>query len=293
VKRLVAYALIMIAVVACNARLADSSDFDVSVSAYGGTVEVIRGESRLEISLAMRLERGDILEVGSDGYVQLLFSGGALTTGRSNSRMQLASQSVVRLISGESYYHIEPQLAKSFTVETENATVQVHGTQFRVAFEDNATHVATANGLVLVRFGEQEVMLPAGQEIFVDELLSSVQNLSLSDITLSGFRQMHFTMQEDFLVPSLPSLEPTIADVVDIESAVSVPTPSPDDSVLIGNLRQEIQQLRLAEAEYRAQNTTLTRRLASMEELYRIEQALVARYRGMLEQAGIATDGTS
>lgn len=55
--------------------------------------------------------------VGNDSYVQLLFHAGAAIITRSDALMEFPEEGVVRLIQGQSSYHIEPQKVNQFIVK--------------------------------------------------------------------------------------------------------------------------------------------------------------------------------
>jgi len=94
-------------------------------------------------------------------------------------------------LEGEAFFDVARDESKPFIVETENATIRVLGTSFKVTnSQDNETVVAVRHGKVQVtpKNGGQSVILTKGQKVSLKEEFSAVE--TFEDHTLTGFEGM-------------------------------------------------------------------------------------------------------
>ncbi|NIZ39928.1 FecR domain-containing protein [Entomospira entomophila] len=252
------------------------NSFLVTVSAYFGEAYVIRNGEKIPIHLRLPLELGDILEViGEESYVQLLFHAGAAVMTRNNALMEFPSEGVVRLIQGESSYHIEPQQVSQFTVKTEYATLTVLGTRFSV-HQQETTEVIVFEGSVSVQNNHGSLIesLNAGERLSIDastntDSLSIDRHDSSWNLSLLASNSLR---AEEFPVKDPQNSAPT--------------TNSAELLQRVSQMEIQIQQLRNSQLRLERDLQKEKERASSFELMYWSEVATTERYRQLLEQLG-------
>lgn len=147
--------------------------------AQGGAVVVTRHDSgsvnRLLDRATTRLEAGDEIDAQSGSVVISYFSGqsttlmpGARARLLSLSRDDGGTQVELRIEQGRSVSQVDRRLgaADRFSISSPNVATTVKGTEFVLESQpDGGTLVATLRGVVSVRQGDDQVDVPAGQQV--------------------------------------------------------------------------------------------------------------------------------
>lgn len=78
-------------------------------------------------------------------------------------------------LTGEAYFAVVPNAAQPFEIQAQGTTVRVLGTEFGVRAYSSAVTVAVAEGRVLVRQRDQQVLLARGERAEVDTSLGTLR----------------------------------------------------------------------------------------------------------------------
>lgn len=289
----------------CSLSKTTLNFFHVVVSDYDGDVMILRGEDVLPVKLAMSLEINDIVKIPADGYVQLLFSGGALVTGVGETSLQVPKAGIVRLIRGESFYNIEKQQARSFFVQTDRATMEVLGTQFMVSSSLDRTYVAILKGTVsvLTKDGESLLLEDDREVILNDEAIPLVQKIdpdteyqlkniySLALIPHDDYEKENnelrlLSIQLDSEIEELKKKSNILNKDISfyLEETNTLKKETDLLYIEVDTLKREINTLKSQEIDFRKKIENLEQTAKGYESLYLTEQESSARYRQLLEE---------
>ena len=128
---------------------------DAQVVAVSGTVITSR-DGRLEtVRDAMVIGRGELVTVGVNSSLRLLWRDGTLLVCGADTRVLLEREGAgkrLRLLSGRVDADVAPQLPEApLCVTSDDAEVTVLGTRLSLALREDGTRVAVARGRVAVR----------------------------------------------------------------------------------------------------------------------------------------------
>ncbi|NIZ19489.1 FecR family protein [Entomospira culicis] len=282
-QRSLFFFLLIPLLVNCTVGSSSTKDrFNVVVSAYAGEVVVHRGEERYPIKLSMHLELGDMIEVPEDGYVQLLFRDGAVVRGSGGSTLGIPDEGIVRLVQGESFYHVERQQARSFVVQTHNAKIEVVGTQFMVHAKADETQVALLNGEIMLDVADKKIALHAGEELLItheDGAISAIT--ALYPETVERFAEIYALKR----VPAkVTEEEEDESELLDLRARIAV------QGIELESLREQLLQKNQEIAKLVQEMQVLSHRAERFEDLYNTERRWVEKYKELLEAQEISVD---
>lgn len=149
-----AAAVVLAAVVVIVLKLNGRTDTyrDISVFELNASANVTRNGTALEAYQGMRLENGDRIQVGDDGYIRLLLDNDKYVTLESGTEICLHatgnssdSKTEIELVCGAVLNEIDNKLSanSSYELSTPTSVMAVRGTVFRVALtqENEASNV--------------------------------------------------------------------------------------------------------------------------------------------------------
>jgi len=144
----------LVTVLVFAVRPADQTD-DAQVVAVSGTVISARGGRLETVRDGMVIARGDLLTVGVNSTLRLLWRDGTLLLCGADTRVQLERDGVgkqLRLLAGRLDADVAPQPSDApLRVASNDAVVTVLGTRLSLNLREDGTRIAVARGNVLVR----------------------------------------------------------------------------------------------------------------------------------------------
>lgn len=124
----------------------DQTQFrEISIFEAEADATVLRKEQTIDTYKGMKLENGDRLTVGSEGFIRLLLDDDKYVTLEPKTEIELLaagdskdSKTEIKLISGAILNEINNELSKdsSYEIHTPNSVMAVRGTVFRVAMQE-------------------------------------------------------------------------------------------------------------------------------------------------------------
>lgn len=157
------------------ARLLRISPIEARVAGFRGAVTVTAGGKTLPVSTGMMLKEGTVVTTGPNAFLRLDLPDGTHLSVPSQSRVRLGSMSIVEM-TGVVRRDLEVQRGRlesdvtplrdprdSYTVRTPMSVSAVRGTEFRVAYDDQAARASTEviEGVVAVTGDHQGATLAA------------------------------------------------------------------------------------------------------------------------------------
>lgn len=120
---------------------------EISIFEAEADATVLRKDQTIDTYKGMKLENGDRLTVGPEGYIRLLLDDDKYVTLEPKTEIELLasgdskdSKTEIKLISGAILNEINNELSKdsSYEIHTPNSVMAVRGTVFRVAMQQQA-----------------------------------------------------------------------------------------------------------------------------------------------------------
>lgn len=161
----------VLAVLTVAARSSPSDD--LRVVAVTGTAVIGHGDQHVAARDGMVITRGDVLAIGVNSELRLLWNDGTLVVCGADSRVQIEREGAgkrLHLISGRIDAEVAPQPPEALMqVRSNDVEITVVGTRWSCVYRDDGTQVAVARGRVAVRrlSDAATIDLAAGQEVAV------------------------------------------------------------------------------------------------------------------------------
>ncbi len=148
------------------------------IERYSGEAYVLRGNKKIDVVRALKLERKDIITTKKNAWVKIKLNDNTLITAGKNAKLVIDdylydgkrkakasfsfSKGVFKTITG-AVGKISP---KKFKVHTPNATIGIRGTEFYVDASRPQEHIICTRGTITVTSSFGEVEVEAGRETF-------------------------------------------------------------------------------------------------------------------------------
>ena len=162
----------LVTVLVFAAHSAGTSD-DAQVVALSGTVVTTRGGRLERVRDGMIIARGELLTVGVNSTLRLLWRDGTLLVCGADTRVQVEAEGVrkqLRLLAGRLDADVAPQPPEApLRIISEDAVVTVLGTRLSLTLREQGTRVAVTRGNVEVRRSSdgQVAKVTGGQHLTV------------------------------------------------------------------------------------------------------------------------------
>lgn len=118
-----------------------------------------------------------------------------------------ANERRVRLLSGEAFFSVTPDLERPFRVATQSVTVSVLGTSFDVDIQRDGVAVAVVEGRVKVTSHGVDETLDGGQAIRVAAQAALVDRTTRSPMAASAWRHGQLLMEDRPFAEAVGALE--------------------------------------------------------------------------------------
>lgn len=128
------------------------------------------------------------------------------------------AQRMVLLTKGEAFFHITPNKAKPFIINTGGATIKVVGTSFNVKYRKGDVEVIVETGIVQVSKNGNIVLLKPGEKVLIKQYIDELVKEKTPDQLYNYYRSKEF-----------------IADDTPLWRIVQVLNEAYDSNIVIGN----------------------------------------------------------
>ncbi len=180
----------------------------------------------LIISVALiifQLTKSDQLTlVASDKTITQQLSDGSIVTLKAGGELKYADGFADELreitLKGEAFFEVTPDKERPFVVHTQTIDVRVIGTSFNVkADEANFADVIVVDGLVSVKFQDQEVKLTPGERAVADLTSEKLSKQGNENPNFLSWKTMKFSFDDTSLQQVVKDLNNAFQSTVQVE----------------------------------------------------------------------------
>jgi hypothetical protein len=113
-----------------------------------GAITLIRSDSRLSVTEGLSLARGDTIDIATSDTARIHMNDGSEIHLRGPARLVLTGTANLHLHHGTADFDVSPRTVEPFAVTTPQARIEVLGTRFETAVDDERTAVNVDEGRV-------------------------------------------------------------------------------------------------------------------------------------------------